>query len=972
MNLNAFLNLNINGFTNGLRQASQAAQQFSNNFGANIRQLEKDSRAADGGLGNIAKSIRGIAAATGLAMVAGQVYEIGKACIQAEIAMQALEIQFKSVFGSAEAGERRFSAISSFVDKYGLDLQTTAEAYTKFMAASKLGTMTMMEAEEAFKGVSIGIAGLHLNADKASRIFIQLQQMMSKGIVQAEELRVVAESLPGAYGLVAEALGKTGKEMADLMRKGELDSTKTIKALGEQLKKMYGGAALEASVMLQASINRFNKKLFETKVILGQQLAPTFQFVLGQLGYLLEGIQMYVKWVQKAAAYTAYFYTVANQNKDGSSTSMFQKLIRWANPVIGFAEKVRAVADKISKRGSTNYDILQEQLKEIEKNSKLNGGGWTDKEIDAELARVKKLHDEIAKYLDGKGDEKAAKKAANAIKSAIKQIEQFEISSEKAFNKKNLSGYDEAVQKAKDSFESLKTSVGDIGSKGVVALRLIAAEIKAVDNAARGFFAEQFENIDKSIEDIGFNIQKMDISKVLTPGANSLQIRLQEIKAEVAEAFREIDKAEKHMNKKERQRADATRKALEAAKVREAATKSYNDTLKSLVDKIANADREANFLKETFTDNEFEAGLKSIGSTLRTEFESIINEIEKAGFSVDALRESLANLETSSKNLKVSQSLKSIYDNAQKELNSTNQQNKDANTFNPITGNKAGFMGLFNKDLVKQQRAVNYDKIHGEVFNPDKQGELDAMYKQATDSFMSTGDTTGLSQYDATISKLYELEDAKMQAADTEMFQSMTSDIQGAFENMTGALGDAFAKFAETGKMNLSDLAASLHKTLVMYAAQKTAILLMTAAYEGVMGLVASAGNQQEQAKKHYAAAASAIVGAAIMGSFVAGAGLANMAHKGITDVPEDGTWLLQKNERVVDAKTNQDLKQFLKEGGGGKAVTFGDININGGDEQGVMRALPKLRETILDVVNSDIAGNGRTRNTVMQYASAR
>jgi len=42
------------------------------------------------------------------------------------------------------------------------------------------------------------------------------------------------------------------------------------------------------------------------------------------------------------------------------------------------------------------------------------------------------------------------------------------------------------------------------------------------------------------------------------------------------------------------------------------------------------------------------------------------------------------------------------------------------------------------------------------------------------------------------------------------------------------------------------------------------------------------------------------------------GFALAGMAHDGIDNVPREGTWLLDKGERVVDSRTNADLKGFL------------------------------------------------------------
>jgi len=36
------------------------------------------------------------------------------------------------------------------------------------------------------------------------------------------------------------------------------------------------------------------------------------------------------------------------------------------------------------------------------------------------------------------------------------------------------------------------------------------------------------------------------------------------------------------------------------------------------------------------------------------------------------------------------------------------------------------------------------------------------------------------------------------------------------------------------------------------------------------------------------------------------------MAHDGIDSIPREGTWLLDKGERVVDRRTNADLKEYL------------------------------------------------------------
>jgi len=66
---------------------------------------------------------------------------------------------------------------------------------------------------------------------------------------------------------------------------------------------------------------------------------------------------------------------------------------------------------------------------------------------------------------------------------------------------------------------------------------------------------------------------------------------------------------------------------------------------------------------------------------------------------------------------------------------------------------------------------------------------------------------------------------------------------------------------------------------------------------------------------------------------------LAGMAHDGIDNIPREGTWLLDQGERVVDKRTNGDLKDFLANrngsaaGGGGAPQVHIVINNDGSSD---------------------------------------
>ncbi len=89
----------------------------------------------------------------------------------------------------------------------------------------------------------------------------------------------------------------------------------------------------------------------------------------------------------------------------------------------------------------------------------------------------------------------------------------------------------------------------------------------------------------------------------------------------------------------------------------------------------------------------------------------------------------------------------------------------------------------------------------------------------------------------------------------------------------------------------------------------------------------------------------------------IAGQTIAGMAHDGIDNIPKEGTWLLDKGERVVDSRTNGDLKDFIANGGNGGAPNVNvytlpgetaDVSWNDG------RLDVRIRKITRETINSD------------------
>lgn len=191
----------------------------------------------------------------------------GKAILDAQIAFQRLENSYKAVFGSGAASQ--LDMVYQQVDRVGLKFFDTANAAKSFFAAGQ-DTKLAPELENIFKALTDTGAALQLSTEEVNGAFVALGQMISKGKVQAEELRgQLGERIPGAFQMAAKAMGMTTAELDKFMADGKLTAEQLLPALAEALEEKYGRAAAEAANTAQGAINRMSNEweLFKKNVM---------------------------------------------------------------------------------------------------------------------------------------------------------------------------------------------------------------------------------------------------------------------------------------------------------------------------------------------------------------------------------------------------------------------------------------------------------------------------------------------------------------------------------------------------------------------------------------------------------------------------------------------------------------------------------------------------------------------------------
>jgi len=201
--------------------------------------------------------------------------------------------------------------------------------------------------------------------------------------------------------------------------------------------------------------------------------------------------------------------------------------------------------------------------------------------------------------------------------------------------------------------------------------------------------------------------------------------------------------------------------------------------------------------------------------------------------------------------------------------------------------------------------------------------------------------------------------------AQSNIASSMFSAQLGAASNLLGDLASITAQAAGEqsalyGVMFAAQKAFAVAQTIINAEMASAAALAPPP-----IGLGPVAGLPYSQVIRGMGYASAAVIGAqALMG----------MAHSGIDSVPREGTWLLDKGERVVDSRTNQDLKRYLtaanepSSSGGGMVVNLNEDASRAGSTQ--MRNVDGKQ--ILDVFVSNIRQDGHASKAIQQAFGVR
>ncbi|WP_218312349.1 hypothetical protein [Alteromonas antoniana] len=241
---------------------------------------------------------------------------------------------------------------------------------------------------------------------------------------------------------------------------------------------------------------------------------------------------------------------------------------------------------------------------------------------------------------------------------------------------------------------------------------------------------------------------------------------------------------------------------------------------------------------------------------------------------------------------------------------------------------------------------------------------LDGAMDEASANFWSNFEERGRTTYAALEEEGRTFWEAWIESTQTNL-ESMDEFTAAAMENFSLRMGTALEQ-AMFDSQSFGDgfrgMLEGLSRSTINYLGQMGAQWLALQAVQLMVGDTVFEANKENKTKQAKIAGLTAIqeawasapfpfnmpaVGMATLATGANIAGIEGIAHSGIDNIPREGTWLLDRGERVVDSRTNTDLKRYLNNQ---SSLT--------GNSAPMQQAITQMPEVTINITGADMSSD--------------
>ena len=242
--------------TNAYMQATQATQlklsadkrdiQLSKERVAELRKETAERRNATNAIKTQSSAMLGLKSLLGYFVGIHTVFSFFRTAREIDL----LQSSLKGLTGSTQD----FEYLTQEAFRTATAIEDISQSYKGFYAAANMSGFSKGQIQEQFSSLLTGLRGAGLKQTPIKFALLAIEQMYSKGKIQAEELRrQLANALPGAFEIMASAANVTTAELSEMMKKGLLPANKYVPLLIKEIERYYKTGFVENVKSLDAA-----------------------------------------------------------------------------------------------------------------------------------------------------------------------------------------------------------------------------------------------------------------------------------------------------------------------------------------------------------------------------------------------------------------------------------------------------------------------------------------------------------------------------------------------------------------------------------------------------------------------------------------------------------------------------------------------------------------------------------------------
>ncbi|HBO4355105.1 TPA: tape measure protein [Pseudomonas aeruginosa] len=233
--------------------------------------ISNDANRANRELSGLAAGIRRVQSLLMTGIAGYGLTSASRAIVNTNVEWQQAVHTMEAATGSAAAARKELEFVREVSERLGLELLSSSQAYARLVAAAKESPELGKQIQGVFEGVSAAATTLHLSREQVNGLLLALEQMVSKGKVQTQELVLqLGQRVPGAFALAAKALDTNTAQLSQWLEKGMIPATEFLPRFGEALQEAYGNQAQKAANGLQGELNRLTNAFTDLKIQAGE------------------------------------------------------------------------------------------------------------------------------------------------------------------------------------------------------------------------------------------------------------------------------------------------------------------------------------------------------------------------------------------------------------------------------------------------------------------------------------------------------------------------------------------------------------------------------------------------------------------------------------------------------------------------------------------------------------------------------